>query len=118
MNATGNQLPFSPRWTFYSQGDDALPIPGTVRVGADVSYQTAYFSDVLNRPQNTIGSQVYIDAFVSYAAPGGHWVASLTGHNLADRRYFQSLSYAGSKNSWEGPVSPPRTVFVKITYAW
>jgi outer membrane receptor protein involved in Fe transport len=51
-------------------------------------------------------------------APGGHWVASLTGHNLADRRYFQSLSHAGSKNSWEGPASPPRTVFVKITYAW
>jgi hypothetical protein len=40
----------------------------------------------------------------------------VTGHNLADRRAFQSLSYAGSKNSWEGPVSPPRTVFFKIAY--
>jgi iron complex outermembrane receptor protein len=106
VNATGNQLPFSPKWAVYSKGEDRLPlpVPGTVRVGADVSYQTAYFSNVLNRPQNTIGSQVYTDAFVSYAAPDGHWVASLTGHNLADRRYFQSLSYAGSKNSWEGPL--------------
>jgi iron complex outermembrane receptor protein len=119
VNATGNQLPFSPRWTFYSQGAYALPlqIPGTVRVGADASYQTSYFSDVLNRPQNTIGSQVYTDAFVSYAVPGDHWTVSLTGHNLADRRYWQSLSFAGSKNSWEGPVSPPRTIFFKISYA-
>jgi iron complex outermembrane receptor protein len=119
INATGNQLPFSPRWTFYSQGAYELPlhIPGIIRVGADVSYQTSYLSDVLNRPQNRIGSQAYTDAFLSYAAPGAHWVASLTGHNLADRRDWQSLSYAGSKNSWEGPVSPPRTVFFKISYA-
>jgi iron complex outermembrane recepter protein len=118
VDATGNQLPFSPRWTCYSQAAFELPInvPGAVRIGADVSYQTSYFSDVLNRPQNAIGSQVYADTFVSYGAPGGHWVVSLTGHNLADRRYFQSLSYAGSKNSWEGPVSPPRTVFFKISY--
>ena len=118
VNATGNQLPFSPKWTLYSQGAYALPLglPGTTRVGADASYVTSYFSDVLNRAQNDIGSQLYFDAFVSYAAPGGHWVASLTGHNLGDRRYFQSLSYAGSKNSWEGPVSPPRTVFFKISY--
>ncbi len=118
VNATGNQLPFSPRWTLYSQGAYELPlhVPGAVRIGADVSFQTSYFSDVLNRPQNVIGSQTYSDAFVSYAAPDGHWVASLTGHNLADRRYFQSLSYAGSRNSWEGPVSAPRTVFFKISY--
>jgi len=119
VNATGNQLPFSPRWSVYSQAAYRLPlhVPGAVRVGADVSYQTSYFSDVLNRAQNVIGSQAYADAFVSYALPDGHWVASLTGHNLADRRDFQSLSYAGSKNSWEGPVSPPRTVFFKISYA-
>lgn len=79
-----------------------LQLPGTVRVGADVSYQTSYLSDVLNRPRNEIGAQAYTDAFVSYAVPGGHWVASLTGHNLADRRDWQSLSYAGSKNSLEG----------------
>jgi iron complex outermembrane recepter protein len=118
VNATGNQLPFSPRWTLYSQADYTLPlaIPGSTRIGIDTSYQTSYFSDVLNRPQNVIGSQLYFDAFASYAAPGGHWTVTLTGHNLGDRRYFQSLSYAGSKNSWEGPVSPPRTMFLKISY--
>ncbi len=118
VNATGNQLPFSPRWSLYSQLAYELPlhIPGIVRVGADEAYQTSYMSDVLNRPQNVIGPQAYADAFVSYAAPGGHWVVSLTGHNLADRRDWQSLSYAGSKNSWEGQVSSPRTVFFKIGY--
>ena len=119
INATGNQLPFSPRWTAYSQAAYTvpLPVPGEFRVGADISFQTSYESDVLNRPQNLIGSQTYADVFLSYAAPGGHWSASISGHNLADRRYFQSLSFAGSKNSWQGPVSPPRTVFFKVSYA-
>jgi iron complex outermembrane receptor protein len=76
----------------------------------------SYFSDVLNRPQNIIGPQGYGDAFASYTTPDGHWTASVTGHNLADRRAFQSLSYAGSKISWQGPVSPPRTVFIKVAY--
>jgi iron complex outermembrane recepter protein len=118
IDATGNQLPFAPHWTFYSQAAYQIPlhIEGTVRVGADVSYQTSYLSDVLNRPQNVIGPQGYSDAFASYTTTDGHWTASLTGHNLSDRRAFQSLSYAGSKNSWEGPVSPPRTVFIKIAY--
>lgn len=93
-----------------------MRIPGRVRAGADFSYETAYFSDVLDRPQNIIGAQGYSDAFLSYSTADGHWTASVNGHNLADRRAFQSLSYAGSKNSWEGPVSPPRTVFFKIAY--
>ena len=120
VDATGNQLPFAPRGMLYSQAAYELPlhVPGAFRVGADVSFQTSYFSDVLNRPQNAIGSQAYTDAFVSYGAPGGHWLASLTAHNLADRRYFQSLSYAGSTNSWQGPVSPPRAVFFKVSYTF
>lgn len=119
VNATGNQLPFSPRWSAYSQAVYTLPLslPGEVRIGADVSYLTSYLSDVLNRPQNKIGSQLFTDAFLSYAAPGGHWSASLTGHNLGDRRYWQSLSFAGSRNAWQGPVSAPRTVFFKVSYA-
>ena len=118
INATGNQLPFSPKWTAYSQASYLLPlqIPGELRVGVDMSFTTSYMSDVLNRSQNLIKSQLYEDAFFSYTAPGGHWAATLTGHNLGDRRYFQSLSYAGSQNSWEGPTSPPRTVFLKLSY--
>jgi iron complex outermembrane recepter protein len=118
IDATGNQLPYSPHWQFSSQAAYQLPLAiiGSVRIGADFTYETSYFSDVLNRPQNIIAAQGYSDAFVSYTTADGHWTASLTGRNLADRRAFQSLTYAGSQNSWDGPVSPPRTVFVKLAY--
>jgi iron complex outermembrane receptor protein len=118
VDATGNQLPYSPRWSLYSEAAYTLPlqIQGVTRIGADLSYETSYFSDVLDRPQNIISPQGYVDAFVSYRTPDGHWTTSLSGHNLGNRRDFQSLSYAGSRNSWEGPVSPPATVFLKVGY--
>jgi len=118
--ATGNQLPYSPRWQLYSQAVYTLPlsVPGTTTLGADVSYETSYFSDVFNYYQNRIGAQAYADAFASYTTPSGHWTASVTGKNIFNRLQYQSLSFAGSSNSWEGPVSPPTTVLFKLAYAY
>lgn len=119
ISATGNQLPYAPRWTLYSELAYTLPLalPGETRAGADVSYETGYFSDVLNRPQNIIHPQGYVDAFLSETSADRHWTTSLIGRNLGNRREFQSLSYAGSKNSWEGPVTPPFTILLKVDYA-
>ena len=95
-----------------------LNLPGEINLGADISYETAYYSDVFNYSQNRIGAQAYTDAFASYALPGGHWTASVTGKNIFDRLQFQSLSWAGSFNSYEGPVSPPTTVLFKLAYTY
>jgi iron complex outermembrane receptor protein len=118
--ATGNQLPYSPRWQLYSQAvyTPALPLPGELSVGADISYVTSYYSDIFNYYQNKIGAQAYTDAFVAYALPGGHWTASVNGKNIFNRVQFQSLSWAGSNNSYEGQVSPPATVLFKLAYAY
>ena len=118
--ATGNSLPFSPRWSLYSQAvyTPPLDIKGQVSLGADIAYTTSYFSDVFNYSQNKIGAQAYTDAFVSYLLPGGHWTASVIGKNIFDRRQFQSLSWAGSNNSYEGQVSPPATIVFKLAYAY
>jgi len=117
---TGNQLPYSPRWQLYSQAvyTPPLDIRGQVSLGADVSYETSYYSDVFNYYENRIGAQAYTDAFASYTTPDGHWTASVTGKNLFNRLQYQSLSWAGSKNSWEGPVSPPTTVLFKLAYSY
>ena len=95
-----------------------LDIRGQVSLGADVSYETSYYSDVFNYYENRIGAQAYTDAFASYTTPDGHWTASVTGKNLFNRLQYQSLSWAGSKNSWEGPVSPPTTVLFKLAYSY
>jgi iron complex outermembrane receptor protein len=118
--ANGNTLPFSPRWTLYSQAvyTPPLDIQGIVSFGGDIAYTTSYYSDIFNYSQNRIGAQAYTDLFASYTLPGGHWTASVNGKNIFNRLQFQSLSWAGSYNSYEGQVSPPATVLFKLAYTY
>jgi iron complex outermembrane receptor protein len=95
-----------------------LPIPGAVTLGGDVSYETSYYSDIFNYSQNRIGAQAYTDLFASYTTANGHWTGSVNAKNIFNRLQYQSLSYAGSKNSYEGPVSPPTTVLFKLAYSY
>ena len=118
LGATGNQLPLSPTWQLYGAVDYRLPLdlPGEVHVGADITYESSYFSDVFNYPQGQVPDQGYADAFISYAPANSPWQFTLTGRNLANRIAYQSITWGGTPNLWEGPVGPPRTVFFKISY--
>ena len=118
VSATGNQLPFSPHWQDYVAADYRVPlhVNGDLRVGVDVSYETSYFSDVFNYVQGEIKSQAYTDAYISYAPKSSHLSFALVGKNLANHLSYQSLSWGGTPSLWEGPVSPPRTLFFKVSY--
>jgi len=120
VSATGNQLPFAPRWQLYAAANYTVPldIPGQLTVGSDISSQTSYFSDVFNNPQGEVHPQAFIDGFVSYKIPRSRWTAILTGQNLTNRLAYQSITWAGTPNLWEGPVNPPRTVFFKLQYTY
>jgi len=120
VGATGNQLPFSPHWQLFGAASWRLPlpIPGETRIGADVSYESSYFSDVFNYVQGRVPPQTFIDSFVSYKPTGGHWTLSLTAKNLANLLAYQSITWGGTPNLWEGPVSPPRTIIFKVAYSY
>ena len=108
----------SPRWQLSGAASYKVPLPiqGAVRIGGDVTYETSYFSDVFNYIEGEVPSQTFIDAFISYA-PSDHLVFTLTGKNLADHLAYQSITWGGTPNLWEGPMSPPRTIFFKVAYA-
>ncbi len=118
VSATGHELPFAPHWQDYLALDYKVPLDlnGEVRVGADVSFETSYFSDVFNYVQGQIKAQAYSDAYIRYTPKNSHLSFALTGKNLANHYSFQSLTWGGSANLWEGPVNPPRTVFLKVSY--
>lgn len=118
LGATGNQLPFSPRWQLFASASYALPVDlhGELRIGADITYETEYFSDVFNYRQGEIPDQAYVDSFISYAPDNSSFRFTLTGRNLTNRLTYQSITWGGTPNLWEGPVSPPRTIFFKVSY--
>ncbi len=118
LGATGNQLPFSPRWQLFASAIYRLPLdlPGDLRIGADITYQTRYFSDVFNYRQGQVPDQGFVDAFLSFTPQNSHWQFTLTGRNLTDRLSYQSITWGGTPNLWEGPLNPPRTILFKVAY--
>jgi len=120
VGATGNQLPFSPHWQLFGAANWRVPVsvPGELKLGADISYESAYFSDVFNYVQGRVPSQVFADSFISYVPRGGHWTLSVTAKNLANRLAYQSLTWGGTPNLWQGPVSPPRTIIAKVAFSY
>lgn len=119
LSATGNQLPFSPAWQTSFAVAYRLPVDvhGDIRLGGDVTYESSYFSDLFNNKQGRVPSQAFLDAFVSYAPRDSNFKFSLTAKNLTNNIAYQSITWGGTPNLWQGPVSPPRTVFFKISYA-
>jgi iron complex outermembrane receptor protein len=118
LGATGNNLPFSPEWQLFGGGAYTVPIDlnGEVRLGGDVTYESSYYSDVFNYKQGRVSAQSFSDAYISYAPKDSRWIFTLTARNLGNRIAYQSITWGGTPNLWEGPVSPPRTVFLKLAY--
>ncbi len=118
LGATGNQLPFSPGWQLFFAGDYRIPVDlhGALRLGADVTYESSYYSDVFNYKQGKVAPQSFIDGYISYAPRNSRWLFTLTAKNLANRIAYQGVTWGGTASLWEGPVSPPRTIFLKIAY--
>ncbi|MCQ8278122.1 TonB-dependent receptor [Acetobacteraceae bacterium KSS8] len=126
VNATphdGERLPFSPRF----QGDlsasysfDVPRVAGQFRVGGDASFQSAVFTDALENGFTRLPDQVYLNAQLSWVSPSRRWSAALTGRNLGDRRYPQSLSLLqrnGVPLLYSAAFADPRTLFLSLRYA-
>ncbi|MEE3622612.1 TonB-dependent receptor [Nitrospirillum sp. BR 11752] len=119
-SASGNRLPYAPRWTFRTAPTYTLPlaVPGQAQVGVDAQFQTLSYADVANSWQVTIPAQWNVNLFAKYTTEDERWTFSATVRNLSDRRLPQGGSYSASAAGtvWTFVESPPRTVFFKVGY--
>jgi iron complex outermembrane receptor protein len=122
VSATGNQLPVSPHWQLFGGVSYVLPVDhlhNTVRLGADVTYETSYYSDIYNYKQGKVTPQDFVDGYISYQPPTeSRLIFSLSAKNIANTLHYQSITWGGSPNYWDGPMAPPRTVFLKAAYSF
>jgi iron complex outermembrane receptor protein len=122
VSATGNQFPISPRWQLFGGVNYVLPVHqlhDTVRVGANTTYETSYFSDIFNYKQGQVTPQDFVDGYISYHPPTeSRLIFTLSAKNIANNLHYQSITWGGSPNYWDGPMAPPRTVFFKAAYSF
>lgn len=118
----GERLPYLPRF----QGDLStsyelpIPVPGKVRIGGDISFQSPVFLDALDNTQTRLPDQTYVNALIGWISPHRRWTVTLAAKNLLDRRYPQSLSFlqgGGVPVLYPVAYADPRTVFFTLRYS-
>lgn len=116
---TGNQLPTAPKWTLGVSTNYrlTLPLPGALRLDANVRYISTQFSDIANTLITQLPTQTYIGAGANYTTSDNHWVFSLILQNLADRAFPVNLKYRAGVED-EAGYSPPRQAILGARYTF
>lgn len=120
VNADGNRLPNAPRLTLSSGLTWDIPgevAGGAVKANINGQYQTATFSSALNRAQEKVPNQGYLNAGLTWTqAEGGPWSLSATVKNLTDEDHVVSVGYTPSVGINYVNIADPRTWLVTLRY--
>jgi iron complex outermembrane receptor protein len=118
VNCDGHPLINAPRWNFVGGAtlDVPLPIPGFVRVGADVEWSSEAFSSALARPQDEYPAQTFVNGTVSWTSEDDRFVATLSGRNILNSQKPVSSSYTPSTGILFYNFNDPATALVTLKY--
>jgi iron complex outermembrane recepter protein len=118
VNADGNRLTNSPRWNFSEGGafDLPLPIPGQLRLAGDVQWASDYYTSALNRPQDRVPAQAFVNATLSWQSSDGHTTVTLSSRNLLDSQKPVSSTFnpGTGVRYWNFP--DPRLVLIGLEH--
>jgi iron complex outermembrane receptor protein len=118
INCDGHPLVNSPNWSFAGGAtlDVPLPVPGLVRVAADVEWTSDAYSNALARPQDDYPAQAFVNGALSWTSEDDHIVAMLSSRNLANSQKPVSTSYTPAQGVFFYNFPDPRTVLLTLKY--
>ena len=121
VDADGNRLTNSPRWTLSGGFTYDLPVSirgGGLRLGVDAQYQSSLYVNALNRPQDLVPGQAFVNGTVTWTAPDAHWSLQLAARNLLDSDRPVSSTYTPSSGVYYKNYPDPRTVLATVKYSY
>ncbi|MET0342690.1 MAG: TonB-dependent receptor [Polyangiales bacterium] len=118
VNANGNRLSNAPRWNASGAAayEPPLPVPGFVRISADVQWASAYYSNALTRPQDKNPPQTFFNGSLAWTSPDEHVTLQLSGRNLLDSQKRVSSTFTPNTGVRYYNFPDPRTVLVTLRY--
>jgi iron complex outermembrane recepter protein len=118
VNCGGHPLINAPRWNFVGGAtlDIPLPIPGLVRLGADVEWSSEAFSSALSRAQDEYPAQTFVNGTLSWTSEDDHYVAILSGRNVLNSQKPVSASYTPSSGVLFYNFPDPATALFTLKY--
>jgi iron complex outermembrane receptor protein len=118
VNCDGHPLINAPRWNFAGGAtlDLPLPVPGYVRLAADVEWASDAFSSALSRPQDDYPAQTFVNGTVTWTSEDDRIVAILGSRNLLNSQKPVSAAYTPSSGILYYNFADPRTVLFTLKY--
>ncbi|MEY4511470.1 MAG: hypothetical protein RLZZ450_3592 [Pseudomonadota bacterium] len=118
VNADGHPLVNAPKWNLTSSAgyDILLPVPGFVKLAADVQWASPYNSNALARPEDKNPAQAFVNGTLSWTSPDEHVSAWLSGRNLGDSQKTVSSTYTPGTGVRYFNYPDPRTVMFTLRY--
>ncbi len=121
VNADGNRLIGSPRWSVSSgvTYDVPVQIPGSIRLGLNAQWQSGIVTSATPAAggQNNIPSQGFLNGVVTWTSPDPHWAVSLSVRNILDSDKPVGSTYTPSTGIYYQNFPDPRTALVTLKYA-
>jgi iron complex outermembrane receptor protein len=119
VDADGNDLTNAPRWNFTAGGTYELPFSlwgGFIRLAPDVQWASSQYGSALNRPQERVPPQAFVNATASWISDDEHLVVSLAGRNLGNSQKPVSTTYTPNTGVYYSNYADPRTVLLTVKY--
>ena len=121
VNADGNRLLNSPRWSLAGgiTYDPPVDIPGSLRLGLNAQWQSGIVTSATPAAggQNNIPSQGFLNGVATWTTPDPHWAVSLSVRNILNSQKPVSSTYTPSTAIYLLNYPDPRTVLVTLKYA-
>ncbi|MEI9939088.1 MAG: TonB-dependent receptor [Pseudomonadota bacterium] len=118
VDADGHPLINSPKWNLSGGAtyDIPIPVPGLVRLAADVQWASSFYNSALTRPEDGVPSQAFVNSTLGWTSADDHFVVLLSSRNLLDSQKRVSSSYTPSTGVRFVNFPDPRTFLATLKY--
>jgi len=116
VDYVGHTFAYAPKWSAIFDTEYRRPLFDGIDglIGASSYYDSEESADLSNEPVYDIPSHITFDARIGLAAGAGQWTATAWVRNLANKYYFNDISYTG--DDFVRTTGRPRNFGVTFTY--
>ena len=120
VDADGNPLLNAPKWSFSGGGNYELPLGGdsALRLSANAQYQSRFVQNALNRPQDGVPAQTFVNGSVTWVLPDDRFQLSLQGRNILGANKPVSSQFIPSSGVYYKNYADPATVLVTARFSY
>ena len=121
VDADGNPLVNAPKWSLSGGANYELPLgagASSLRLSANAQYQSGFIQNALNRPQDHVPGQTFVNGSVTWILPDDRFQLSLQGKNILGANKPVGSVYIPSTGIYYKNYADPATVLVNARFSY